>query len=107
MVMAPGQAQQQLANQAASAVVLSSAILDRYPGEYKHVAAGTIATVRRDGDKLLVKVQGSIQPEITFAARSETLFASGPYTLEFQLDGQGRATGAIWKQFSDIIPLVR
>jgi aryl-alcohol dehydrogenase-like predicted oxidoreductase len=101
------QAQQQLANQAASAVVLSAAILDRYVGEYRHVAAGTMATVRRDGDKLLVNVQGSGRPEISFVAHSETRFVSGLFTLEFQLDGQGKVTGATWEQGPQRIPLER
>ena len=96
--MTAEQIQQQQAKQAALAVVLSAAILDRYVGDYKHVAAGTTATVRRDGDKLLVNVQGSARPEIAFIAHSETRFISGPYTLEFQLDGQGKVTGATWEQ---------
>ena len=79
-------------------VVLSLGVLDRYVGEYKHVAAGTMVTIRRDGDKLLVNVQGSGRPEMSFVARSETRFASGPiFTLEFQLDGQGKVTGATWE----------
>jgi aryl-alcohol dehydrogenase-like predicted oxidoreductase len=106
-VITSEQAQQQLANQAASAVVLSAAILDRYVGEYTHVAVGTIATVRRDGDKLLVNVQGSGRPEMSFVARSETRFISGPFALEFQLDGQGKVTEASWEQGPDRIPLAR
>ena len=67
-------------------------------GEYKHVAAGTVVTVRRDGGTLLVDVQGSGRPEMPFVARSETLFASGPmFTLEFHLDGRGKVTGATWE----------
>jgi hypothetical protein len=42
-------------------------------------------------------VQGSLS-EIPFVARSETRFASATiFTLEFQLDGQGKVTGAIWE----------
>jgi aryl-alcohol dehydrogenase-like predicted oxidoreductase len=79
-------------------VVLSAAILDRYVGEYRHVAAGTTVTIRRDGDTLLVNVQGSGRPERAFVARSETRFASAPtFTLEFHLDGQGKVTGATWE----------
>ena len=95
--LTPEQMQQMQANQAPS-VVLSAAMLDRYVGEYKHVVVGTMVTIRRDGDKLLVNVQGSGRPEMTFVARSETLFASAPiFTLEFQLDGQGKVTGATWE----------
>ena len=78
-------------------VVLSAAILDRYVGEYRHVAAGTMVTVRRDGDRLLVDVQDSGRPEMSFLARSETRFASSIFTLEFHLDGQGKVTGATWE----------
>ena len=96
------------ASQAAVGVVLSAAILDRYVGEYKHVAAGTMVTFRRDGDKLLVKVQGSGRPEMSFVARSETRFVSAPiFALEFQLDGQGKVTGATWELGSMSIPLER
>jgi aryl-alcohol dehydrogenase-like predicted oxidoreductase len=78
-------------------VVLSAAIMDRYVGEYKHVAAGTKVTIRRDGDKLLMDVQDSGRPEMSFVARSETRFASSIFTLEFHLDGQGKVTGATWE----------
>ncbi len=79
-------------------VVLPAAILDRYAGEYKHVAAGTVVIIRRDGDKLLFDVQGSGRREMSFVARSETRFFSAPiFTLEFHLDGQGKVTGATWE----------
>jgi hypothetical protein len=94
----------------APAVVLSAAILDRYVGEYTHVAVGTTVTVRRDGDRLLVKVSGNM-PEGPLVARSETRFEL-PWpesTIEFQLDGQGKVTGAIVDQFGGLqrIPLER
>ena len=95
--MTEEQMRQRQAAEAASAVALSAAIPDRYAGEYRHVAAGTTATIRRDGDKLLVNVQDSGRPEISFVARAETRFVSGPFTLEFQLDGQGKVTGATWE----------
>jgi len=82
------------------AVVLSAATLDRYVGEYKHVAVGTIVTVRRDGNKLLLKVSGNM-PEGPLVARSETRFVL-PWpesTIEFLVDGQGKVTGAIVDQF--------
>ena len=83
----------------APGIVLSAAILDRYVGEYVHVAAGTIMTVRRDGERLLVKVQGATFPEGPLVARSETRF-SAPWpttTVEFQLDGRGKVTGAVFE----------
>jgi hypothetical protein len=96
--------------QAEPAVVLSAAILDRYVGEYTHVAIGTTVTVRRDGDKLLVKVSGT-KTEGPLAARSETLFVL-PWpdsTIEFQLDAKGKVTGALVDQFGGMhrIPLER
>ena len=74
-VITEEQMQQMKANQAPG-IALSAAILDRYVGEYKHVAAGTMVTVRRDGDKLLVKVQTRSYQEEHFIARSETRFVS-------------------------------
>jgi aryl-alcohol dehydrogenase-like predicted oxidoreductase len=92
------------------AIVLSAAILDRYVGEYTHVAVGTTVTVRRDGDRLFLKVSGNM-PEGPLVARSETRFGL-PWpesTIEFQLDGQGKVTGALVDQFSGLqrIPLER
>jgi aryl-alcohol dehydrogenase-like predicted oxidoreductase len=81
---------------AAPGMVLSAAVLDRYVGEYK-AASGFTATFRRDGDRLLVKPGAN--PEVPLNARSETRFQDprGP-VFEFQLDGQGKVTGAILEQ---------
>jgi hypothetical protein len=89
------------------AVALATAVLDRYVGEYRYVAAGQIVTVRRDGDRLFMKVQGNM-PEGVLVARSETRF-QGPVGLiiEFRLDGQGRVTGAVVEQGPYRIPLER
>jgi hypothetical protein len=94
---------------AAPAVAVSAAILDRYVGEYKHAAVGTIVSVRREGDKLLLK--SGTAPEGAITARSETLFTL-PWpesTIEFKVDSQGKATGATVDMFGggQIIPLVR
>ena len=83
--------------QVQSGVALSAAVIDRYVGEYLHVAAGTMVTIRRDGDKLLFNVQDSGMPGMSFVARSETRFASSIFTLAFQVDGQGKVTGAMWE----------
>jgi hypothetical protein len=89
---------EQMQQQQVPSVVLSLGLLDRYVGEYKHMAAGTVVTIRRDGDKLLLNVHGSGRPEMSFVARSETRFASASiFSIEFQLDGQGKVTGATWE----------
>ena len=77
-------------------VTLSAAVLDRYVGEYR-AASGFTATFRRDNDKLIVKPGNN--PEAPLIARSETRFQDprGP-VFEFQLDGQGRVTGAVLEQ---------
>jgi len=76
--------------------VLSAAVLDRYVGEYR-AASGFTATFRRDGDKLIVKPGNN--PEAPLIARSETRFQDprGPF-FEFQLDSQGKVTGAVLEQ---------
>lgn len=81
----------------APAVTLSTAILDRYVGQYKDVAAGTIVTIRRDADRLLIKAGNA--PEGPLTARSETRFTT-PWgsPIEFQLDAQQNATSAIVEQ---------
>ncbi len=90
------------------AVVLSPDVLDRYVGEYEYAAAEQLVTVRRDGDRLLLKVSGNA-PEGPLVARTETRFAV-PWpesSIEFQLDGQGKVTGAVVEHFGQRIPLER
>jgi len=80
----------------APGIALSAAILDRYVGEYR-AASGFTAIFRRDGDRLFVKP--GTNPEAPLNARSETRFQDprGPI-FEFQLDGQGKVTGAVLEQ---------
>jgi diketogulonate reductase-like aldo/keto reductase len=77
-------------------VAVSATVLDRYVGEYT-AASGFTATFRRDGDKLIVKPGNN--PESPLIARSETRFQDprGPF-FEFQLDAQGKVTGAVLEQ---------
>jgi aryl-alcohol dehydrogenase-like predicted oxidoreductase len=81
----------------APGIAVSVAILDRYVGEYRNPTSGTIFAFRRDGDKLVVK-PGTMQ-EAPMNARSETRFQDprGPI-IEFQVDAQGKVTGAILEQ---------
>jgi hypothetical protein len=65
-------------------------------------------TVRRDGERLLMKVSGNM-PEGPLVARSETRFGV-PWpeaTIEFQLDDKGKVTGALVEQGPYRIPLER
>jgi hypothetical protein len=80
----------------APGIALPVAVLDRYVGEYS-AASGFTATIRRDGATLFVKP--GTNPEAPLNARSETRFQDprGPI-LEFQLDAQGKVTGAILEQ---------
>jgi aryl-alcohol dehydrogenase-like predicted oxidoreductase len=86
-------------------VMVSAAILDRYVGEYK-APSGFTATFRREGDKLFVKP--GTNPEVLLINRSETRFQDprGP-VFEFQVDGQGKVTGAILEQGPQRISLER
>jgi aryl-alcohol dehydrogenase-like predicted oxidoreductase len=82
--------------QATPGITLPVAVLDRYVGEYK-AASGFTAIIRRDGEKLFVKPGNN--PEAPLIARSETRFQDprGPF-FEFQLDSQGKVTGAVLEQ---------
>ncbi len=86
-------------------ITLPVAVLDRYVGEYK-AASGFTATFRRDGASLFVKPGAN--PEVALLARSETRFQDprGPF-FEFQLDGQGKVTGAVLEQGPQRLPLER
>ncbi len=81
---------------AAPGIAVAAAVLDRYVGEYK-LPSGNVVTFRREGTRLLVKP--GTNPELPLNARSETRFQDprGPI-FEFQLDGQGKVTGAILEQ---------
>jgi aryl-alcohol dehydrogenase-like predicted oxidoreductase len=80
----------------APGIVLPAAVLDRYVGEYTS-ASGFVATFRREGSSLFVK-PGS-NSEVALLARTETRFQDprGPY-FEFQVDAQGKVTGAVLEQ---------
>jgi aryl-alcohol dehydrogenase-like predicted oxidoreductase len=80
----------------APGIALPVSVIERYVGEYK-AATGFTVIIRRDGDKLFVKPGNN--PEAPLLARSETRFQDprGPY-FEFQLDAQGKVTGAILEQ---------
>lgn len=80
----------------APGIAVSAAILDRYVGEFK-AATGFTAIFRREGTSLLVKPGNN--PEVALLARSETRFQDprGPF-FEFQVDAQGKVTGAILEQ---------
>jgi hypothetical protein len=77
-------------------VAVPAAILDRYVGEYTS-ASGFVATFRRDGTLLFVKPGGN--DEEALIPRTETRFQDprGP-VFEFQVDGQGKVTGAVLEQ---------
>jgi diketogulonate reductase-like aldo/keto reductase len=77
-------------------VAVAAAVLDRYVGEYK-AGSGFTAIFRREGDKLFVKPGNN--PEVPLIPRSETRFQDprGPI-FEFQLDAQGKVTGAVLEQ---------
>jgi aryl-alcohol dehydrogenase-like predicted oxidoreductase len=73
------------------------AILDRYVGEYATAAGNFVVTFRRDGTRFFVKPGNN--PEVPMNARTETRFQDprGPI-FEFQLDAQGKVTGAVLEQ---------
>jgi hypothetical protein len=106
-VPAPQVIQRQPPAPQAPPVAVPAAVLDRYVGAYKYEAAGQMVTVRREGERLFVKIAGDL-PEGPLLARSETRF-QGPFGLiyEFQLDGQGKVTGAMVEQGPFRIPLDR
>jgi aryl-alcohol dehydrogenase-like predicted oxidoreductase len=81
---------------AAPGIALSTAVLDRYVGEWTS-PAGMAVTFRREGDRLFVKPGNN--PEVPLNARSETRLQDprGP-VFEFQLDAQGKVTGVILEQ---------
>jgi aryl-alcohol dehydrogenase-like predicted oxidoreductase len=87
--------------------VLSTAILDRYVGEYR-TGAGATVIVRRYG-AMLVATAGP-NPETVLIARSNTRFSlghRGPDLIEFQPDGAGTVGMLVYEQGSKKIPAAR
>jgi aryl-alcohol dehydrogenase-like predicted oxidoreductase len=70
-------------------VVLPAETLDRYVGEYNYAAANQGVTVRRDGERMFVKIAGNV-PESPLVPRSETRF-QGPFGLVFEFTPNGGA----------------
>jgi hypothetical protein len=79
------------APQGPPAVATPAAILDRYVGEY--TAPGILLAFSHREGRLFVKP--GTDSDIPLIARSETRFTAGPIAIEFQLDAQGKVTGAI------------
>jgi hypothetical protein len=92
----------------APGIALSTAVLDRYVGEWK-LASGATVSFRRDGTRLLVKPPGN-NPEAPLNARSETRLQDprGP-VFEFQVDAAGTVTGLVLEQGNPVqrMPLTR
>ena len=80
----------------APGIALSTAILDRYVGQWK-MASGTLVTFRRDGARLFVKPGNSA--ELPLNARSETRLQDprGPI-FEFQVGAGGTVTGLVLEE---------
>lgn len=89
----------------APGIAVPAAVLDRYVGEYA-APSGFTAIFRREGTTLFVKP--GTNPETALNARSETRFQDprGP-VFEFQLDAQGKVTGAVLEQGAQKLPLAR
>lgn len=81
---------------AAPGIALSTAVLDRYVGEWA-TPAGMVVAFRREGDRLFVKPGNN--PEVPLNARSETRLQDprGPM-FEFQLDASGKVSGLVLEQ---------
>lgn len=86
-------------------VAVPAALLDRYVGQYA-ADNGFVATFRREATTLFVKPGPN--DEEALIARSETRFQDprGP-VFEFQVDAQGKVTGAVLEQGAQKIPLQR
>ncbi len=88
------------------AVTLSAAVLDRYVGEYT-TPTGAVATFRREGTTLFVKMPGA-NAEVPLGARSEIRFGDpNARVFEFHVDSQGKVTGALMEQGPQPLKLVR
>jgi aryl-alcohol dehydrogenase-like predicted oxidoreductase len=94
----------QSAHGPAGSLVLPTAVLDRYVGEYR-TSGGSVLVFRRYGNMLVAKAGPN--PDRVIYGQTETRFQFAADVIEFQLDSTGRATGLVYEQRGQKIPATR
>ena len=79
------------------AVKLDPKVYDAYAGEYQ-LAPGRVFTIRRDGDRLLVRLTGQSFLEIFPQSETEFFYKAVDAQITFVKDSQGRVTDLILHQ---------
>jgi hypothetical protein len=79
------------------AVVLDSAVLDRYSGDYQ-LTPNAVLIVTREGNQLFAQVTGQPKAEIFAQSESEFFYKIVKARISFESDAQGRTTGLVLHQ---------
>jgi len=79
-------------SEAPVAIVLDSAVLDRYSGDYQ-LAPSAVLTVTSEGNQLFAQLTGQPKAEIFAQSESEFFYKIVKAQISFESDAQGRTTG--------------
>jgi hypothetical protein len=79
------------------AIVLDSAVLDRYSGDYQ-LAPSAVLAVTREGNHLFAQLTGQRKAEIFAQSESEFYYKIVTAQISFESDAQGRTTGLVLHQ---------
>jgi bla regulator protein BlaR1 len=84
-------------SEAPVAIVLDSAVLDRYSGDYQ-LAPSAVLAVTREGNHLFAQLTGQRKAEIFAQSESEFFYKIVKAQISFESDAEGRTTGLVLHQ---------
>jgi bla regulator protein blaR1 len=84
-------------SEAPAAIILDSAVLDRYSGDYQ-LAPSAVMTVTREGNQLFAQLTGQPKTEIFAQSEGEFFYKIVKAQISFESDAQGHATGLVLHQ---------
>ena len=84
-------------SEAPVAIVLDSAVLDRYSGDYQ-LAPSAVLAVTREGNHLFAQLTGQPKAEIFPQSEREFFYKIVKAQISFESDAQGRTTGLVLHQ---------
>jgi Zn-dependent protease with chaperone function len=87
-------------------IVLDSAVLDRYTGDYR-LSPGAVLAVTREGNQLFAQLTGQSKAEIFPQSEREFFYKIVKAQISFTGDAQGHATGLVLHQHGADMPAPR
>jgi hypothetical protein len=84
-------------SEAPEAIVLDSAMLDRYTGDYQ-LAPSAVLAITREGNQLFAQLTGQPKAEIFAQSESKFFYKIVEARISFESDAQGLTTGLVLHQ---------